>query len=82
MLRGVNKRIIEVLHPEDEYFEKIVFYISPKTGADSSLLSRKTSEYVEQLSTEVKDPKRKWIFAGSLIAAALGGAGTMFLILM
>ncbi|MGI5960046.1 MAG: hypothetical protein ACOX60_11630 [Massiliimalia sp.] len=54
MIRGVNKNIIEVLNPEDEYFEKIIFFLNPNTQAEQTLLSSKTDEYVTRLSNQVK----------------------------
>lgn len=82
LIKGVNKRIIEVLNPEDEYFEKVVFFLNPEYPNNQAILSKKTQSYLTKLSGQVKKKKklkRKWILAGQLFsAAAVGAAATFF----
>ncbi len=52
MVKGVNKRVIEVNQTGNKFFEKIVFYISPEYG-DLSLkqLQRATDNFSLNLRT-------------------------------
>lgn len=77
LIKGVNKRIIEVLNPEDECFERIILFLNPNCSLDEQLLSRKTGEYVQNVSRRIRRKrtlKRGWKLAGQVAGAiALGG---------
>ncbi|MBQ3530627.1 MAG: hypothetical protein IJA05_01755 [Oscillospiraceae bacterium] len=47
MLRGVNKKIIEINNVEGGYFEKILFFVNDeKRSEPDSVLSRQAEKYV------------------------------------
>ena len=51
MVKGVNKKIIEINNTENEFFEKIILYVSPKAGApNSAKVKRAANELVSNLS--------------------------------
>ena len=60
MLRGVNKRIIEINNIEGGYFEKVLFFVNDekKTEPDS-VLSRQAEKYVSD-SCSIKYKKCFW----------------------
>lgn len=82
MIRGVNKNVIEVLNPEDEYFERIIFFLNPNTPADAPLLSAKTDEYIGRLTGDVKRQKNSSQKAGlaAKLCAAAGAGGALVLL--
>ena len=47
MLRGVNKRIIEINNVEGGYFDRVLFFVNEDKKAESdSVLSRQAEKYV------------------------------------
>ena len=51
MLKGVNKRVVEVVDMENEYFEKAIFYIRPEMSCNSKLRSQ-AQLYLNKISLE------------------------------
>ena len=51
MVKGVNKKIIEINNTENEFFEKIVLYVSPKaTAINSTKVKKAVDTVVKSLS--------------------------------
>lgn len=75
MLKGVNKRIIEVNRPEDHYFEKVIFFLSPKAEQDAFLALKRSEEYLKNAYPKVKKRRLKfrWKLLFQLTAAAAAG---------
>lgn len=46
MLKGVNKRIIEINNVEGGYFEKILFFVSDDRKDSDSVLENQAQKYV------------------------------------
>ena len=58
MLRGVNKKIIEINNVEGGYFDRVLFFISEdKKSEPDSVLSRQAEKYVSD-SCGLKYKKR------------------------
>jgi hypothetical protein len=56
MIKGVNKKVIEVNNPENPYFDKVVLYIKPnKDFHTQNELSNEVDRYLK--SIEVKKSK-------------------------
>ncbi len=52
MLRGVNKKIIEINNVEGGYFEKILFFVNEdKRSEPDSVLSNQAEKYVSDSCT-------------------------------
>ncbi len=94
MVKGVNKKIIEINNTENEFFEKIILYVSPKAGApNSAKVKRAASELVSNLSgdslktkglreiLEQKRRQKKRIIIFSLCAVALLAVATLLILL-
>ncbi len=94
MVKGVNKKIIEINNTENEFFEKIILYVSPKAGApNSAKVKRAASELVSNLSgdslktkglreiLEQKRKQKKRIIIFSLCAVALLAVATALILL-
>lgn len=80
MIKGVNKRIIEVNHPEDQYFEKVILFLSPKVKYEHLVVQQHVDEYLKVLAPKIKQKnerkrklKPKWMLVFQLAAAAVGG---------
>ena len=55
MIKGINKQILEVTNPESPYFEKIIFFVTPKgLAADEKSLRREA----EKISKSAKKPPK------------------------
>ncbi len=60
MIKGVNKKIIEVNHTDSIYFEKAVFYLRPNVRELPTEVSRAEAEkYVSRLGLEYRAKKYK-----------------------
>lgn len=46
MVKGVNKRVIEVNNTGNKYFEKIVFYVAPEYGNLSLVELKQATEFL------------------------------------
>lgn len=69
MIKGVNKRVVEITGTDSEYFEKAVLYIkSDKSSLPAEKLNEEAREYLDRLV-----PVRRRVrlpLAVKLIAAA------------
>ena len=62
MLRGVNKKIIEINNVEGGYFDKVLFFVNEERRSEpDSVLSRQAEKYV----SEKELLKYKKSFSGS-----------------
>ena len=52
MVKGVNKRVIEVNNTGNKFFEKIVFYVTPQY---SDLTARQLQQATEYLSLSLRE---------------------------
>ncbi|MCR5601855.1 MAG: hypothetical protein K6G33_14080 [Ruminococcus sp.] len=76
MIKGVNRKIIEIKNPDSLYFEKAILYLKPnitmfseaasRKAAGSFLESIKSSEYAE------KSRKRRRYLVFSALAVTVG----------
>lgn len=89
MLKGVNRQVVEISHPESAYFEKVLFFVKPEfSSVSEKRLRGKADEIIkdavsppDQKSGNDKKGRLKRLL--SLLAAALTGAvaaGTVALI--
>ncbi len=86
MLKGVNRRIIEVNNTENKYFERAIVFVRPEYNAtDMDLLTQKANGYVSEVlgagpgflrQEALRRRRRKILFwvcgaaAASILAAA------------
>lgn len=80
MIKGVNKKIIEVNHTDSIYFEKAVFYLRPEVRELPTEISRaEAKKYISRISPEIRRKKR---FSVKIIipVIALVAAGIILLI--
>ncbi|WP_159438127.1 hypothetical protein [Massiliimalia massiliensis] len=76
MLKGVNKRIIEVNRPDDRYFEKVIFFLNPQAEQDALAALRRSEEYLKSAGPKVRKKRRLkgcWKLLFQLTAAAAAG---------
>ena len=80
-MKGVNKRVVEIVEPQNEYIERVIVFLRQNNGDVKVAKSRSEAEkYVSGLvcwKRRVLPPLRPWmkaalaVGAGLLIAAAL-----------
>lgn len=65
MIKGVNKKIIEINRTDSIYFEKAVFYLRPEVRELPTEISRAEAEkYISQIIPELHRKKK---FSGKII---------------
>lgn len=81
MIKGVNKKIIEVNHPESIYFEKAVLYLRPEVRELPAEVTREEAEkYISMITPELRRKKRS--AALPAIAAAVLAAIIILLLII
>ncbi len=85
MIKGVNKKIIEINNPDSIYFEKAVFYLKPGVRElPSEVADAEINKYIERLGLETYDYQRKKLTMHRLVftmAALLSAGGIAFVFL-
>lgn len=76
MVKGVNKKIIEINNPDSLYFEKAVLYIRPNVTVLPDAVSRMESErllrrLIPQETAPARKKRIKLIISALLIAAVI-----------
>lgn len=84
MIKGVNKRIIEINNPESVYFEKAVFYLKPSVRElPNSVTHNEIDRVLGSFGLEYFDARRKkrahLIFAAIAFIVSVGGIAAVFL---
>lgn len=71
MIKGVNKRVVEIICTDNEYFEKAVLYVkADKPDVPSARLEAEAREFMEGLAPRVRpEPIPLWLKIS--LAAAL-----------
>lgn len=78
MLKGVNKRIVEINDPESIYFERAVFYLRPNITVIPDMVSHLEAERLytkasgsSQEGRSRKVSRKKLLIIGAAAAAVL-----------
>lgn len=84
MIKGVNKRIIEINNPDSIYFEKAIFYLKPNVRElPAAVTEKEIDRFVSQLGLEFcgeKKSRRKGKYAiGALLIIVVGAVIFAFL---
>ena len=59
MVRGVHRKIIEVVDPQDEYFEKAILFVrDPARAGDPAGMQQRAEAYLAQLRRSFADRGR------------------------
>lgn len=82
MLRGVNKRVVEIVNTGNDYIERAILFVrNEKQGTDAQVLDYQVRLYLRELGAAPKERKRtrfprhrRLFFAIKLSGAALFGA--------
>ena len=83
MIQGVNHQVVEIIRPDCEYFERVIFFVKPEfSSVSSGTLRERASKMASSASapppTKIKE--KKFVFAMKLLAAAAVGATAAVLI--
>lgn len=85
MLKGVNKKVVEVVDTDHEFFEKAILFIrAEKQPEDEKDLKQKAREFVSGLSYVPRrafSPARAALVLGTLLLAACLGALAAYLLI-
>lgn len=67
MIKGVNKRIVEITSTEHEYFEKAVLYVrADKSNLPTEKITEEAKEYLERIV-----PMKKVLSTGNKLLIGL-----------
>ena len=88
MLKGVNRQVVDIPHPDSAYFERVLFFVKPEFSDVSELKLRSSADALIKNATPPPDNRRnklksrrlRQVLGFSLAAAA--GAVTSALGLM
>ncbi len=78
MLRGTNRQVIEILQPDCEYFERVMFFVKPECANISDGKLRERANLIAGAGNRppvTKIRKSRLFLAAQLAAAAGAGAG-------
>ncbi|MDE5946168.1 MAG: hypothetical protein K2G63_02500 [Oscillospiraceae bacterium] len=68
MIKGVNKKIIEINNPESIYFEKAVFYLRPEVmELPQQIAEDEIERYISRLGISGQRKKQKNYFSVALL---------------
>ncbi len=91
MLKGVNRRIIEVNNTENKYFERAIVFVRPEYNeTDTAVLSQEASGYISSVlgagpgflrQEAIKRRRRKIILCVGGAAAVLALTAALFIII-
>ena len=85
MLKGVNKRVVEVVDMENEYFEKAILFVkAEKQERDERTIRQRAGEYVKAIRYTPRrrlDPVQLAIKAAKFASAAAVGAAAAGLLI-
>ena len=60
MLKGINKRVVEVVDIENEYFEKAILFLrAGRPDSDEGLLRQRAGEYVRAIKYRPRRAKKR-----------------------
>lgn len=72
MIKGVNKRVVEITSTDNEYFERAVLYVrSDKLDLPSARLEEEAREYIGRLAPRREPDAVSLILKLSLAAASV-----------
>lgn len=84
MVRGVSKKMVEVVEMDHEYFERAILIVRPpQQEKEEPLLRQEASRYVKSLRYRPSDKKQlppRALLAFRMGVAAAAGAGLMALL--
>ena len=86
MLKGVSQKVIEVVHTDNNYFERAILFLKPGVPEeDRAKLRRRAGEYLTQIDfcPQERQRRRPALADGvKLFLAALAGAGVACLLFL
>ncbi|MCC8110135.1 MAG: hypothetical protein LIO74_00385 [Ruminococcus sp.] len=79
MVKGVNKKIIEINHPDSLYFDRAVFYLKPDVTEFSPQLSQADANMLLSEVSPKDLSKRRYGWIRTLVLIMLSCIGTVLL---
>lgn len=81
MIKGVNKKIVEINNPKSLYFEKAILYIRPNmSDIPAKLLSQEAQNYLKSISPNDKKNKLYSLRIALISVAIIAIVGVLCLI--
>lgn len=72
MIKGVNRRVIEINNPDGEYFEKAILFVKPeKSGDNPKILRSVAMEYLSDIDENNRRKRRRIAVIMSAVLVAL-----------
>ena len=69
MIKGVNKRIIEINNPQSIYFEKAIFYLKPNVSQlPDSIAQSEVQRYISLIGLETDYENKRKAFLRKTLA--------------
>ena len=81
LLKGVNKRVIEINNPDGEYFERAILFVKPeKNETPPEKLSQLAKRYVDNV--DEKSTKRRWFFVAAVSVPIISAVVAVVLLIL
>ena len=84
MIKGVNRKVIEINHPESAYFERAVLYLRPDVNeAPLHAAQLETEAFLGSAHTQKRKPRltlRSWVWF--VLGMAVSGGVTAAILLL
>ena len=58
MLKGVNRQVVEIPHPDSAYFERVLFFVKPEFSDAGELKLRGSADALIKSATPPPDVKK------------------------
>ena len=72
MIKGVNRRVIEINNPDGEYFEKAILFVKPeKSGDKPETLRMAARKYLSELDENDRRRRIRWAVIISSVFVAV-----------
>lgn len=81
LLKGVNKRVIEINNPDGEYFERAILFVKPeKNETPPEKLSQLAKSYVDNV--DEKSTKRRWFVAAAISVPIISAIAAIVILML
>jgi len=76
LLRGANKRVVEIISTDSDYFERVIFIVkSDKASMADRSLKNQACKYIDDTQFPVAKPRRQKLNVAYNVAKYVGIAG-------
>ncbi len=81
MIKGVNKKVIEINRPDSAYFERAVLYLKPDvTEVPMYAAQAETDSFFDETALSCREPRKRWFGWGLFFLGMITSGGVFWLV--